>query len=454
MYGLTRRRLLAVAGAAALGGCGGLGTSGEGEPTPLDATAVATAVSGSLPAVTEPFPVLVAPSHFAGARRAVRSTLGVLPEPIPSTGPPDEGTRTMVERSVEYTRESLSTAGNAETARERLDDLRDARFSAERAAATWAFATDELSREAVRSRALTLERQVAEFREDRALVGDPADPVRALLANAIVESLAEQAGDDATPQWDDYERASSDAPTAADAEAEQLPDARAVGERAGTIAEGRARLADARHVDEQFSESLTDASSMGSTFADASESLTATLESDIADLPDPDVNTASELVGPEVGDIGRSVESALRQLHGDAHYLADRDATADPASAVLGRYEGIAMAGAFLSLRERVVEGDELDVDGAADLRERRDEAVTAVGDALETSADERLARELLAYPVAQIASTDASLREWDQPTLQHAAVTDRARYYVEFAALARATPDAVDETLAALDAA
>jgi hypothetical protein len=452
MGGPTRRRLLAVAGATALGGCAGFGVGGEPEPTPLDATAVATAVSGSLPTVTEPFPVTVAPSHFDDAREAVRSPLGELPDPLPTDGAPDETTRATVERSVERARENLSAADDAETARERLGDLRDARSSAERAAAAWAFATDELTREAVRSRALTLERQVEAFREGRALVGDPGEPVRALFVHSIVGSLAERAGDDATPEWDDYERASSDAPTAADAEAEQLPDARAVGERAGTIAEGQARLADARHLDERFADSLTESRSMRSLFADARDGLTETLRSGVAEFPDSDAD-AAELVGTDAGGVGRAVESALRQLHADAHYLADREATDDPASDVLARYDGIATADAFETLRDRVTHGDKLGVDSAADLRERRGEAIAAVETALAESEDRRLARELLAYPVARMASTDGSLREWDQETLQQAAVADQARYYIEFAALARATPDAVDETLVELGA-
>ncbi|QLH81533.1 hypothetical protein [Halosimplex pelagicum] len=452
MDGLTRRRLLAVAGVTALGCCGGFGAGGEAEPTPLDATAVATAVSGSLPTVTEPFPVLVAASHFADSQRAVRSTLGELPDPVPSTGPPDETTRATVRRSVERARENLSAADDAETARERLGELGDARSSAERAASTWAFATDELTRGAVRSRALTLERRVDAFREDRPLVGDPADPVRALLVHSIVGSLAERAGDDATPEWDDYEPASSDAPTAADAEAEQLPDARAVGKRAGAIAEGRARLADARQVDERFTGSLTDPSSLEATFVDARDGLTETLRSGVAEFPGPDAD-AAELVGTDTEGAGRAVESALRQLHADAHYFADREATADPASDVLARYHGLATADAFETLRDRVSQGDELGVDSAADLRERRDEAVDAVETALAESEERRLARDLLAYPVARMATTDASLREWDQVTLQQAAVGDRARYYIEFAALARATPEAVDETLVELGA-
>ncbi|WP_123536955.1 hypothetical protein [Halosimplex salinum] len=453
MDGLTRRRLLAVGATAALGGCPALGSGGEAETTPLDATAVTTAVSGPLPAVTEPFPVLVAASHFDRARRTVRSTLADLPDPLPTDGGPDEATRTLVERSVERARESLAETENAETARERLGDLRDARYSAERAASTWAFATDELSREAVRSRGITLERNVDSFREGSTIVGDPGDPVRALLVYGIVESLAAGAADAATPEWDDYERAPSDAPTAADAGATRLPDARAVGKRAGTIAEGRARLDDARHVGERYRGPLTDSRSLEATVVDARGSLTATLESRIAVLPGPDASDASELVGTDASDIGRAVESALRQLHADARYLADRDATADPASDALARYEGIATADAFLSLRGRVADGESFAVDSAADLRERRDEAVTAVEDALAASADRRLARKLLAYPVARMASSDASLRERDEPTLQRAAVSDQARYYVEFAALARATPDAVDEALAALDA-
>jgi len=453
MNGLTRRRLLAVAGAAALGGCAGFGVSGDEAETPLDSTAVATAVSGSLPVVSEPFPVTVADAHLSASRSAAQAPLDELPDPIPSTAPPDEATRTMVRRSVEDTRENLSAAEDAETARERLGELRDARYAAAHAAATWAFATDELTREAVRERGRTLERAVEEFVAARSLVGDPADPVRALLVHSLVESLTVSAANDAVPGWSDYERVSSDAPTADDAEARQLPDARAVGERAGTIAEGRARLGDARHIGERFADSLVDSASMEPLFADARESLTATFDSHLADIPGPDA-TGAELVGTDAGDIDRAVESALRQLHGDAHYVAERGETGNPALAVLARYDGIATVTAYRSLRERVADGEELGVDSAADLRERREEAISAIEDALDASADRRLARELLAYPVARMASTDASLREWDQPTLQQAAVGDQARYYVEYAALARATPAAVDETLAALDAA
>ncbi|WP_415378804.1 hypothetical protein [Halosimplex sp. TS25] len=453
MDGLTRRRLLAVAGTTALAGCPDFGASGEAETTPFDATAVQTAVSGPLPEVPEPFPVLVAPSHFDGARRAVRSTLDELPDPIPSAGTLDETTRAPVRRSVERAREKLAAADDAATTRERLGSLRYAQYSAERAASTWAFATDELSREAVRSRGITLERNVDSFRDDRTLVGDPDDPVRALLVHPIVESLTEDAADDATPEWDDYEPASSDAPTADDTEAEQLPDALAVGQRAAAVAMGRARLADARHLAERFADSLTDSRSMRPRFVDARESLTTTLDGRVTDLPGTEANDAEELVGSDASGVGRAVESALRKLHAHAHYFADRDPTADPASDVLARYEGIATVDAFLSLRDRVASDSSFAVDSAAALRERRSAAVTGIENALEASADRRLARELLAFPVAKLASTDAALREWGEPAIQRAAVGDRARYYVEFAALARAVPAAVDETLAALGA-
>ncbi|WP_459194337.1 hypothetical protein [Halosimplex sp. J119] len=451
MGGLTRRRLLAVAGAAALGGCSVFGSSEESETTPLDATAVRTAVSGPLPDVTRPFPVLVAASHFDVSRRTVRSTLAEVPDPLPSDGTLDEQTRPPVRRSVEHARQNLTAANEAETIWEQLVSLRNAHYSAERAASTWAFATDDLTREAIGSRGRTLERTVDAFRENHTLLGDPEDPVQALLVHAIVGSLVEGAANDAAAERDDYGPAPAATPTTDDAEAERLPDALAVGQRAGAVARGQARLADAEHVAERFTRSLTDSRSLESAFVDARESLTTTLDGRVANLPGTDANDADELIEADASGVGRGVESALRTLHAHAHYFADRDATADPVSDVLARYEGIAMAGAFQSLRDRVAAEELLAVDSAAALRERRSAAVTAVENALETSADRRLARELLASPVAKMASTDASLREWGDPTLQRAAVSDRARYYVQFAAFARAVPAAVDEVLAAL---
>lgn len=447
----TRRRFLALAGAATLSGCTALGDSrddGGRSSVDLDATAVETVLSGSVPSVTEPLPVDVAKSHVSASRTAARAALDAVPLPLSPAELPDETLRAVVHRDAEDARSLLAAAGDAATDRDRLDLLRRARGQAQRVATTWAFVSDEVTRDDVRERGRTLRDDATAFREGQTYVG--SGPVRALLTHAVVESWTESAVDAAIPGWNDYERPSSDAPTADDAEELQLPDARAVGKRAGQIETGRARLDDARHVQRRLADSIADEASMRPTLVDARESLTSTLASRRAEIPGPEADGAAELVGTDVA-IGEPARNALRELRDDVAHYAALGPSGNPASDVLARCEGLANAEAFLSLRDRIAGGERFPVESVDDVRERRETAVAAIETALAESSHRGLAAHVLEYPAAEIANSEEVFDYHDRATIEVNDLAPEIRYYVQFAALARAVPGACAETVAAL---
>ncbi|MFC7141618.1 hypothetical protein ACFQMA_17490 [Halosimplex aquaticum] len=428
---VTRRGALALGGAAFLAGCGVPGDLLGSEPVELDGPKLRLVTSREGPTVPRPFPVEVAGSHVTASRDRAYAMLDAVPLPLTADEMANGAMRDEIAEHAERARSRLSEAIEAPSVRERLERLADARGSARVAEGTWAAANDELSAAAVRANRRTTREAIDAFRENWAYVGDD-DVVRALLVHDLVEEWAASARTGIEPD---------------DRHVEGVVNALVVGERAGSVEGARATLADAEHVGQRFRESLSDARSLRSTFADARDSLSSTIESRMADVP-PE---SADLNGQLDANLDETVAGfALKDLHGDLPTGDEIARTDGLAVTVLGQIEGIARLGAFETLYGRIESGDHRTVEGIEDVEALRAAAVTAVEDALAASADDRLARTVLATLSGWFDYAERQLSELGDSVELSRAARDLA-LYVALETIAAATPAAVDEGLAAL---
>jgi len=430
---VTRRGVLAVAGATLAAGCGGLGGFGGGT-TELDSSALDD-LGADGPAVRRPFPVEIADAHLEGARERVESALASAPLPFDTDEIPNGAMRAELTECAESARERLAEADAADAPRDRLEALADARESARVVAGAWAAIEGDLAPAVVHRASTDLRTEINETREEWEYVGD--DPVRALFAHDAAEELLGVADGQA------------DVPPAAEWPATT---AYRVGEAAGEVAYARAHLADARHLGGQFRDSLATERSLRDTFEGAHTALTETVEARLNDLPaTDDVDGATDLVDADIED-GSAAARALRRLQ---WWLPDREAIgarhADLADGVLDRHEWLAGLDGFAVLRDRIESGERFTVGSVTDLRERRAAAVEAVETALAESENRLLARGACARPAAAIESTDRDLaRQSGEVPVRF--LRSEIGEYAAAAAVAEAVPDACSETLAALD--
>jgi len=428
----TRRGVLAAVGATALSGCSvPWNGAGDGETAvELDGAAVAEVASGEVPAVADPLPVSVADSSADDSRERAESLLGTVPLPLEADEMPNEAMREELTDRVERARDLLREAAAAPGPRPRLERLASARGAARTVAAAWAFANDEADREAVEEAARDVREDATAFREEWEYVG--VDPVRALVVSDVVE------------EWAGMARRSVEG---AERRERPVTNAVTVGERAGDVEYGRATLANARHVGERYRESLSEPRSMRSTFADARESLSATIESRMADLPGAEAGR-SELVDADVEETVAG--QALLDLHrGLPHDGATASDDRLP-EAVLDQVDALDRVVAFERLRDRVADGERFTVESADDVAALRSAAVDAIERARSESADERLAQGLLWGAVEHLSYIDRQLARYDD-TVEADHLTYDLAAYVVIEATAAATPTACDEALAAL---
>jgi len=428
---LTRRGVLALGGAALTAGCSDLGGLLGPNEVRLDASAVHEAASGEVPTVTEPLPVDVATDHVGASRESAESDLDAVPLPLSAEELPNGTMRWVLGNEVEHARAQLESASEAAGARERLSTLRHAREHTHYVAAAWAYTNDEASADGVRDRAATVREDVEALREDWTYVGE--DPVRVVLVSDAVESWAGAARRYAT---------------LGDPTFQYRPDsALGVGERAGDVEHGHAYLADATHVGEQFSASLSDPPSMRETLTDARASLTETIESRLESIPD-DIDDPNDLAETDRDLEGTPAYVALDELH--SNLIGGLEPTDDVAMDVVERFRGLAFAEAFVSLRDRVESGETFGVTSAEEIGDRRAAAVSAVESALEESPDRRLARRTLANELWHLTDADETLARHDG-----AVVADALHWeigdYLSLTMLAHGVPPACRTTLDAL---
>jgi hypothetical protein len=432
---LTRRGALALGGATVLAGCGAVPNPLKPDPVALDGAALARIADREAPTVDHPLPADVTDAHVADSRERAHAMLDAAPLPLTAEALPNGAMREEITDHAEHAREHLAEAVRATSTRDRLGLLAHARGPARAVEAAWATVEDELTAADVRSDRESVRADLRRFRDGRAYVGE--DPARAVVVHALVGQWAREA-DRLLTRSRPGEDSSPVTPIT-------------VGEHASEVEQARAALADARHVDERFTASLSESRSLEATFADARDSLTETIDSRMADEPAEDADLPALVDGG--GDLeGTVAGTALRELHGDLLYEGEFVPETELPGRIRWQVETLAQIGGFETLRDRVAAGEQRTIESADDVNELRHAAATAVEDALAESADERLARTELADLAGWFDYVGRHIdRQADSDPVELGWVVDDLALYLQIEVIADAVPAAVDEALAAL---
>ena len=421
---VARRELLALVGTSAIAGCSGLGSvGGERQDTIRTYDLPDIDEDSALdPPVQPSVPVEIEESHLDAARDRTSSLLATLPLPLRADDIPNGHVRQELTDAADDATDELDEALAADTRFAALRALRHARERARYAAAGWAVVEDGLTVERVRRAHRGSVADGRSLRENHAYVG--RDPVRATLVHARVERALELAldGTRVHPSHD----------------GSALLTVAAWGEEAESV---RALVADARHLDVQFTASLpNDAGEVEATIRGAAERLLAEVRSRQPDLP-------PEPTADEWGAEEWLVEELRRAATGGPKLIAD---TPGPATAVVEANRRLASVRALQQVRSRLDEGDGYRIESAADIRSLRTDAYDELRTALDESPAPGLARTVVTDAAGRVASAD-----WELSRVQGEArlsqFDDVIVGYLAGTALARATPEACRQTVDAL---
>ncbi|MFW5934299.1 MAG: hypothetical protein ACOCQL_00440 [Halolamina sp.] len=422
---LSRRGLLAVAGASALAGCNGLSEFGEeSEPTirAYDLPDVDRREEPE-PVVPESVPVDIAPAYFTATRDRITTLLEALPTPL---GPEDIPNGYVRERLVDAATgatDRLSEAQGAPTALAALTALRRGRADARYAAAGWAVVEVDRSAETLEAEHRQVVSDAQSVRDGHEYVGD--DPVRATLVHRRIEDLLERA-------------IASDDPRR---EGNRLL---AVAEWGETVESARASLDDARHLDEQFTASLPPATgTVEETLRGAAETLFADVRSRNSDVP-------PEPTGEEWG-VQELVIDELRQRF---TYGAGRVADANgPASAVVDANRQLTRFEALDRLQGRIDDGELSRPPSAEAIAEIRSDAYDALETALAESSTPDLTRTAITNASWRVAHADWELARYDGE-FPVSRLDRTVAEYVVAAAVGQAAPGVAEQTVETLESA
>ncbi|MEF8829742.1 MAG: hypothetical protein V5A49_11950, partial [Haloarcula sp.] len=419
---MTRRGVLALAGASAVAGCSSIDSvGGGGEPT-IDAynlPDIRRDEERDAP-VPPSVPVDIAASHFDAARERVRSLLATLPTPLGPEEVPNGHIRQRLTDAASDASGGLDDARTARTGLMALRSLRSAREHARYAAAGWGVVESGRTAAPLRDEHSRTVSAARETRQEHDYVG--TDPVRAALVHARIETGLERASDmDVRPRE----------------ESELL----SVAEWGETAESAQAYLGDARHVQAQFAASLpADAGTVRPTLRDGAEALLADVRDRKADLPP---ETAVDERSP-----GQMVIDELRwEAESGISRLTDR---IGPASAVVDANGRLARFRALERIQTRREAGElARPTDGTAvrDIRETAYDALTA---ALESSSYPELVRTVLVDAGHKVMAADRGLTHYEGEIT--ASTLDRSvADYWHATALARSASAAAQQTVSAL---
>ena len=419
---LTRRGVLALAGASAIAGCSSLDSLGGGGDATIDTYNLPDLPRGEdrESPVPPSIPVDIAASHFDAARKRVRSFLATLPTPLGPEEIPNGHIRQHLTDAASAASDGLDDARTARTDVMALRSLRWARENARYAASGWGVVESSRTAAPLRdehSRTVSAARRAL---QDHEYVG--ADPVRAALVHARIEAGLERAIDtDGMPR-----------------EETELLSVAEWGEMAESV---RAYLSDVRHVRAQFGASLpADAGTVRQTLTAAAKTLLADIRDRQSDLP-PETTTDDRTPGRIVFEELRwEAESGISRL---------TDAVG-PASAVVDANSQLARFQAIDRIQTRR-EADELarPLDGKT-VRDIRQTAYDALTAALESSSQPELVRTILVDAGHKVMAADRWLTH-HQGEISASTLDRSVADYWHATALARSASAATQQTVQAL---
>jgi len=425
---MTRRSLLAAAGTSAIAGCSSIGGPGGGTGPTIRTVELPDVDADSVPEpiVAPSVPVDVDPASFAGRRDRVNELLASLPIPLGPDDIPNGYVREHLTDAADTATNGLDEARTARTDLVALQSLRDAREHARYAAAGWAVAERGLSVGPLRRAHRGVVADARSFRADHEYVG--TDPIGATLVHARIEGLLDRGTDADRPRLRDGGRLLT------------------VAQWGETVESARAALDDAGHLEERLGASLPDdAGTVADTIGRAAEALSADARSRRSGLP-------SEPTAEEWGLAEQVVHELRRGLDRGPYSVADADG---PASAVVDLTDRLARVRALERVQERVEAGAIASAKNADAVRDARTTAYESLDAALADSPNSDLARTVLGDVSWQVSNADRELdRHRRRGEVSATSLDDVMEAYIVTAAIARATPDACQQTVDALETA
>jgi hypothetical protein len=421
----TRRGLLALAGTSVLAGCSGLAGLGGGTESTIRAYDLPDIDTEEYPvlAVPESIPVEVAPDHFDAAWNRVTTLLAELPTPLGPEDIPNGYVRQQLSEAATDATAGLNDARDARTELVALEALRQARTEARYAAAGWAVADRDLSVEPLQREYRQAVAEAQSVRDAHEYVG--TDPVRAALVHARIEDTLERVIDSRVPPQGGNQLLY-------------------IAEWGETAESARAHLDDARHLDEQFTNSLSaDTGTVEGTLTEAAETLLAAVRSRRSGMP-PEP-TAEEWDIPErvIGDLRREADGGVTRI-------ADANG---PASAVVDANRRLTRFQALDRLQRRI-DDDELSRPQSAEaVREIRSTAYDTLDAALEESPAPELTRTAVTSAAWRVVSADWELARYEGEVTVSRLDSTIADYVIA-TAIGRAAPGVSRRTVETLDSA
>ncbi|WP_058991964.1 hypothetical protein [Haloarcula sp. CBA1127] len=419
---MTRRGVLALAGASAIAGCSSIDSVGGGGEATIDIYNLPDVQREEKREAPIPpaIPVDIETSHFDAARERVRSLLATLPTPLGPEEIPNGHIRQHLTDAASDASDGLDDARTARTGLMVLRSLRRARENARYAAAGWRVVESGRTAAPLQDEHSRTVSAARETRQEHEYVG--MDPVRAALVHAHIEAGLVRASDMDVMSREESELLS-------------------VAEWGETAESAQAYLDDARHVGAQFAASLpADAGTVRPTLSDAAEALLADVRDRQADLP-PETPVDDRTPG----------QMALEELRWEAESGTNRLTEAvGPASAVVDANSRLARFRALDRIQSsREAEALARPSDGTA-VRDIRQTAYKALTAALESSSQPELVRTVLVDAGHKIMAADRGLTH-HQGEIAASALDRSVADYWHATALARSASAATQQTVQAL---
>jgi|AntRauTorcE11897_2_1112592.scaffolds.fasta_scaffold04870_2 hypothetical protein len=421
----TRRGLLTAAGATLLAGCSGLDGSSDDESDPISALRLQDIVPAdeSEPVVADSRPVAIEQARLAASTRRVSELVDKLPVPFGPESVPNGYVRQQLTDAATDATDNVAAARAAGSRLVALDRIRRARADARFAAAGWAFVDSGVTEAELQADHREIVGEAQSARDDIEYLG--TDPVAAALVYGLTETYLDSV--------------LGDRRQSPNRESSQLLTVAEWGEDVESV---RAHVDDAQYLSDQYQSSLPDdAVSVEALLSAAVDALTDDLRSRRDDLP------------PEPTDDDNHLLWRLRyDLRDNAAYSVDRVTDAPgPASGLLAATEGLTDQLAHDRLQTMIDDGETFGVTEAADVRDRRTQAVKAIRTALEASPRPALARPILADAARSVSFADERLADYDGD-IRPERLADQLFEYISATLRARSVATACQQTLNVLD--
>lgn len=418
---VTRSGLLAVLGSGAVAGCNALdGLSSDSEVTIRSSNLPDAGRDGEIePRLRPSVPVEIGDAYLDSVRGRISSLLAQLPTPFEPAEIPNGYVRHHLTEAAEEATTQLDNALTAGTRFWAMESLRRARGEARYAAAGWSVADEGLTVAEVQRDRRQWRSEARTFREAREYVG--TDPIRATLVHARIEEAIERAMDlrvHVSPGND----------------VELLT----VAEWGGAAETTQALVADARHLDDQFTAlHPADTGTVEPTLSAAAETLLAEVRSRRTELPlEPTADQWSP--GQEViGELRWIVERGPQRI-------AD---AAGPASAIIEANTQLVALQAAAQFDVDTGAVDTLRPENAEAVHAIRSGALDAVQNGLDAGEASGLSRTVLTDAARRIAAADRDLARFEGD-VQISRLDRAVAGYVLARTLAEAAPDVSGETI------